>query len=95
MTKQPQYFYNELYLGPRRDAVGKVESDMRVEAYNMDVASDREFGLEPAVWEEAREKYIALRVERDRLLTCHIHQIEGAAEFFQRADAERKIDNEA
>lgn len=92
MTKQPQYFYDSQYLGPRRDAIGKVESDMRVEAYNMDVASDKDFGLDPEAWAVAREKYMTLRTERDRLLTCHIHEIEGATEFFQRADAERKVD---
>lgn len=80
-----------LPIGPRRDAVEKVDRDIEISRARMDLALDTgnyEETIQERVW------LLFLYEERDRLLACHIHEIKGAVEWFQEQDASRRLEKE-
>lgn len=80
-----------LPIGPRRDAVEKVDRDIEISRGRMDLAldtGDYDRTLQERVW------LLFLYEEREHLLACHIHEIEGAVEWFQAQDAGRRLERE-
>lgn len=80
----------ELPLGPRRDAVAKLERDIELHVANVDLALDT--GIRDPVWfGVASTALAAARALRDFYLVCSIHQIPGAVEALRGADIRARI----
>lgn len=82
---------SNLPIGPRRDAVDKIERDIEITRGVMDLA------LEGRDWAGAATErlwLIYLYEEEQRLLTCPLHEIQGAVEWFQERDRQRRRDLE-
>lgn len=83
---------SDLPLGARRTAVARVERDILLVGATIDLALDT--GLYE-VLPEAREALLRLRAEHARLLVCHIHEIEGAVEWYREQDLSRRLEAES
>lgn len=80
----------ELPLGPRRDAVAKLERDIQLHGANIDLALDT--GIRDPVWfAVATSSLRAARELRDFYLTCSIHLIPGAVDALRGADIRARI----
>jgi hypothetical protein len=78
-----------MQLGPRRDAVSVTEAKITKALIVMDGH------LEAGRYDDAYWKLQVIngyRRDRDELLTCHIHDIPGAVEYYLNADRQRKVE---
>lgn len=82
-----------LPVGPRRDAVAKVERDIELLEGSINMGLELRYS-DPMWFEQSMDKLRALRQEHASLLVCHIDQIPGAVEWFQEQDRKRRMSQE-
>lgn len=82
----------DLPIGARRNAVARVERDIELCNATIDLALDTHlFEVLP----EASAALTRLRIEHARLISCHIHEIEGATEWYREQDLARRLEAES
>lgn len=81
---------SSLPIGPRRDAVERVERDIEVVRETLNLGLDLNYS-DTGFWREGMTHLRRLQAEHARLLTCHIHEITGAAEWYREQDRVRRV----